>query len=129
MINVWIPDQKEFLKYKDECKNLYESLQEQICDKNSFEFICNNTFFYLFENDGILIGAIYYFLDEENKLFLNAFAKRKMHSLCLECLRMSLKWFKGSIYAEAQNRASALCLLRCGFVRYNKNVFVKISKI
>ena len=124
MISVHIPTDIEFSFFKDECKNLYENVQEKICDPNSFEFICKNTLFYLFENDGILIGAIYYFLDENGKLFLNGFAKRKMHYLCLECLKMSLKWFKGRIYAEAQNRASTLCLLKCGFKRYKKNIFV-----
>ena len=73
----------------------------------------------------MLIGAIYYFIDEEGKLFLNGFAKRKMHELCLECLKMSLKWFKGDVYAEAQNRASALCLLKCGFKREKENLFKK----
>ena len=123
MINVWIPTQENFKKYKQECQILYKSLQDKIKDTNSFEFICENTFFYLFENDGNLIGAIYYFVDD-GKLFLNAFAKRKMHKLCLECLKMSLGWFKGEIYAQAQNRASALCLLRAGFKREKENTFV-----
>ena len=123
MINVWIPAQEDFKKYEKECQILYNSLQNKIKDTNSFEFICKNTFFYLFENDGNLIGAIYYFVDD-GKLFLNAFAKRKMHKLCVECLKMSLNWFKGKIYAQAQNRASALCLLRAGFKREKENVFV-----
>ena len=124
MINVWIPYQKEFFKYKNECKKLYESVQDKIKDTNSFEFICENTFFYLFENDGNLIGAIYYFVNADGKLYLNGFANRKMHHLCIECLKMSLNWFKGRVYAYAQNRASALCLLRCGFRRKAENLFV-----
>ena len=124
MINVWIPYQKEFEKYKVECKKLYEKNQDKICDSNSFEFICNNTLFYMFVNDNKLIGAIYYFLDEEGKLFLNGFANRKMHKLCIECLKMSLSWFRGSIYAEVQNRASALCLLECGFKRISGKTFI-----
>ncbi len=126
MINVWIPTQEEFSEYREECKNLYESVQDKICDDNSFEFICENTLFYLFETNGFLIGAIYYFKDKDGKLFLNGFAKRKMHKLCLECLKMSLNWFKGCVYAEAQNRASALCLLKCGFVRTKENLFKKM---
>ena len=122
-INVWIPTQKEFNNYRAECQKLYESVQDKICDPNDFEFICNNTFFYLFEKEGNLIGALYYFVDD-GKLFVNGFAKRKMHNLCLECFRKSLTWFKGNVYAEAQNRASALCLLRCGFHRKNGNLFV-----
>ncbi|MBR1775718.1 hypothetical protein IJ750_01420 [bacterium] len=127
LINVWIPSNKEFKKFEGECRKLYEISQAQICDDNSFEFIKNNTLFYLFENKNCLIGAIYYFLDKDGKLFLNGFANRKMHGLCVECLRMSLEWFKGSIYAEAQNRASALCLLKCGFRRIDGKLFCYIN--
>ena len=125
MINVWIPNQPEFEKYKQECKKLYEKLQERISDTSSFDYICQNTFFYLFEYNGDLIGGIYYFIKDDGNLYLNAFAKRKRHKLCMECLKMSLEWFRGSIYAEAQNRASALCLLKCGFKREWGNLFVK----
>ena len=124
MINVWIPNQEEFGKFKNECKELYESVQDKITDDSSFEFIINNTLFYLFETNGKLIGAIYYFTDIDGKCYLNGFAKRKMHFLCIECLKKSLTWFKGRVYAVAQNRASALCLLRCGFKRIFKNRFL-----
>ena len=155
MINVLIPQDKEFNKYRNECKKLYESVQDKICDPNSFEFVVKNTFFYLFvevndiyppdkkglkitgrrkeknntplspliSGENRLIGGIYYFINEDGDWFLNGFANRKMHSLCVECLKMSLDWFKGSIYAEAQNRASALCLLRCGFKRVKGKLF------
>ena len=122
MIRVWIPLEEGFTDFRAECKALYESVQDKIGDKNSFDFICENTFFYLFETDGILIGAIYYFIKDE-KMFLNGFAKRKMHKECRECLKMSLNWFRGSIYAEAQNRASALCLIRAGFKRIEGSLF------
>ena len=123
-IKVWIPKQKEFEYFREECKKLYESVQKNIGDNNSFEFIITNTFFYLFEIDGKLIGAIYYFINDDGNLYLNGFANRKMHNLCLLCLKKSLDWFSGRIYAEAQNRASALCLLRCGFKREKENLFV-----
>ena len=124
MINVYIPTDKLFYKYKTDLEALYKSVQDKICDDNSFEFVIHNTLFYMFVSDNKLIGGIYYFIDENGKLFLNGFANRKMHQLCLECLKMSLNWFKGSIYAEAQNRASALCHLKCGFKRFKNNVFV-----
>lgn len=124
MLKVLIPTDSDFCIYENECKNLYQAVQHKITDTNSFEFIKNNTYFYMFINDNTLIGAIYYFKDLDGKLFLNGFANRKMHALCLECLKMSLNWFKGSIYAEAQNRASALCLLKCGFKRLENNVFI-----
>ena len=124
MINVWIPSQKGFDKYKPECKKLYESVQDKIGDTNSFEFITSKTFFYLFEQDDKLIGAIYYFINDDGNLYLNGFANRKMHFLCLKCLKKSLTWFTGRIYAAAQNRASALCLLKTGFRRIKENLFV-----
>ena len=127
MINVWIPLQSEFKVFRDECRELYERVQNKICDSNDFEFITKNTLFYLFETEGSLIGAIYYFKDENGKLFLNGFANRKMHLLCLECLKMSLNWFSGRVYAEAQNRASALCLLKCGFKRVKNKLFVFVT--
>lgn len=127
MINVWIPSQEEFELYREDCRRLYEGVQDKICDTNSFDFITRYTLFYLFETNASLIGAIYYFKDTDGRIFLNGFANRKMHMLCLECLKMSLDWFRGYVYAEAQNRASALCLLRCGFKRLQgKEFFIKL---
>lgn len=124
MIKVFIPYDKKFWKFKDECKKLYESVQDQICDTNSFEFIIENTFFYLFVFDKKLVGAIYFFEDENKKLFLNGFANRKMHLLNLECLKMSLYWFNCDIYATAQNKMSELCLRKCGFVEICEKEFI-----
>lgn len=125
MVNVWIPYDKEFYKYFHECKALYESVQDKIGDENTFDFICENTFFYLFEKEGNLIGAIYFFIRNDGRMYLNAFSKRKTHLLNIECLKKSLTWFQGDIYAEAQNRASAFCLLKCGFKRVEGCLFVK----
>ncbi len=122
MITVLIPSNPEFKKYKTQIKNLYKKNQDKICDPNTFSFIIKNTFFYAFILDGKFIGAIYFFIENE-KLFLNAFALPKNHLANLECLRMSLSWFIPPIYAEAQNRASALCLLRCGFKRVEGNLY------
>lgn len=127
MIRVLIPSDKEFLSYKDECKKLYTKVQDKICDPNSFEFISTKTLFYMFIDDTVLVGAIYYFIDEDEKLFLNGFSKRKMFRQNLECLKLSTTWFNCDIYAEAQNRASALCLLKCGFIRLNNNTFRKTT--
>lgn len=123
MIRVLIPLDKEFKLYEGELKFLYEENQKKICDTNSFDFIRDNTLFYMFLDDNDLIGAIYYFMDDD-KLFLNGFAYRKKHVLTCACLSLSLSWFTTNIYAEAQNRASALCLLRCGFERIEGKLFV-----
>lgn len=123
MLQVLIPTNADFRVYESQLKFLYEKNQAQICDPNSFEFIRDNTLFYAFVSKGELIGAIYYFLDDE-KLFLNAFSRRKCFKENLECLKLSTTWFKPPIWAEVQNRASALCLLRCGFKRVKDNLFV-----
>lgn len=123
MITVLIPTNPEFEKYKAQIKELYEKSQEKICDPNSFSFIIEHTLFYAFFLDGTFIGAIYYFMDGE-KLFLNGFAVPKNHVANLYCLKLSTTWFACPIYAEAQNRASTLCLLRCGFKRVKENLFI-----
>ena len=122
MITVLIPTDSEFEKHKAQIKEVYENCQEKICDPNSFEFVIHYTLFFSFFLDGVFIGAIYYF-KENDKLFLNAFALPKNHRANLECLQLSTTWFKKPIYAEAQNRASALCLLRCGFKRVEGKLF------
>ena len=124
MIKVLIPSDADFQKYESRLKELYEKNQKNICDTNTYEFIRDETLFYAFlKINGELIGAIYYFMDK-GKLFLNAFSNRKMFSENIKSLLMSLTWFSCDIYAEAQNRASALCLLRCGFKRIEDNLFV-----
>ena len=122
MITVLIPTDSEFEKHKAQIKEVYEKYQEKICDPNSFEFVIHYTLFFSFFLDGVFIGAIYYF-KENDKLFLNAFALPKNHRANLECLQLSTTWFKKPIYAEAQNRASAHCLLRCGFKRIEGKLF------
>ena len=122
MIEVLIPTQSEFCKYEAPIKLLYEQSQEKICDTNSFEFIRDNTLFYLFLLNKKPIGAIYYFKDGD-KLYLNGFAIRKNLEANLHCLKWSTTWFNCNIYAEAQNRASAYCLLRSGFKRISGNIF------
>lgn len=122
MFQVLIPNDPAFCIYESRIKNLYEKSQDKICDTNSFDFIKNNTLFYLFVVDYKPIGAIYYFM-EQGKLFLNGFAIRKNLKNNLFCLLLSTSWFSSDIYAEAQNKASAFCLLKCGFKRVKDNLF------
>lgn len=123
MIKVIIPKNPEFGLYKDRLQELYELNQDKICDTNNFDFIIHNTLFYCFFDDGALIGAIYFFMDN-GKLFLNAFGERRHFEKKIECLKLSTTWFNCDIYAMAQNRASALCLLRAGFERVKNKLFV-----
>ena len=123
MLEVIIPKDQKFQVYENQIKNLYLSNQKLIADKNSFEFIRDNTLFYLFLFNEKVIGAIYYF-KKDNKLWVNAFSIRKNHLLNLKCLKLSMNWFYCDIWAKAQNKASAFCLLRIGFKKYQDNIYV-----
>jgi hypothetical protein len=127
MIRVLIPTEADFNLYENQLRDLYEKNQEKICDTNNFDFVKNNTLFYMFLDNNKLLGAIYYFMDN-SKLFLNGFSIRKNFEKNLECLKLSTTWFNCDIYAEAQNRASALCLIKTGFKRIDKNIF-KLEKL
>lgn len=122
MLRVLIPSDAEFKKHEAFVQDLYIKSQEKICDPNSFSFIRDNTFFYLFLFNDTPFGAVYYFIDD-GKLFLNGFSIRKNYLQNVNALLLSTTWFSCDIYAEAQNRASAFCLLRCGFKRVEGNLF------
>ena len=124
MLEVLIPTDLRFKFYEKEIKKLYEENQSKICDDSSFEFVRDNTFFYLFLYNEKIVGAIYYF-EIDNKLWVNAFSGRKTHFLNMECFELSTTWFDCDIWAEAQNRASVICLVRLGFKRVRENIFVK----
>lgn len=122
-LEVIIPSDPKFKNFRNEFESLYMKNQKAIADPNPFVFILYKTFFYGFIDNGAVLGAIYFFM-ENGKLFLNAFSVRKKHSQNLLSLNLAKTWFIPPIYAEAQNRASAFCLLKCGFERVEDNLFV-----
>ena len=122
MIRVIIPSNFEFKLYEPQLRKLYEENKYKITDTNTFDFIIRKTFYYCFISGREIIGAIYFFADGD-KLFLNAYGPRGHFEEKIECLKLSLSWFRCDIYAEAQNRASALCLLRAGFRRKEGKLF------
>ncbi len=123
MIKVIIPPNPDFKLYKTELKKLYKESQKRLCDPNDFDFVTKNTLFYGFVDQKELIGGIYFFKENE-KLFMNGFAGRKHFDKNIECVKMSLNWFNCDIYAEAQNKASAISLLKSGFKRKEGKLFV-----
>ena len=127
MIKVLIPSSKEYPFYRKECKKMYIKVQEKITDKNCFEFIEKHTYYYCFIDKKGLIGVAYYFIDD-GKIFINGFSKRKRYPKNVECIKLSLSWFKPPIYAEIQNRASALCLLKAGFQKFRPNLMIYEKK-
>ena len=121
-LKILIPKDKEFLQYKNEVKKLYLENQEKINDDNTFEFICKETFFYLFLVNKKILGVIYFFQDDE-KLYLNGFAVRKFLKEKLEALKLATTWFNCEIYAEAQNKASEYCLKKVGFKKITERLY------
>ena len=121
-LKILIPKDKDFFRYKNEVKKLYLENQDKINDDNTFDFICKETFFYLFLVDEKILGVIYFFQDDE-KLYLNGFAVRKFLKEKLEALKLATTWFNCEIYAEAQNKASAYCLKKVGFKKITERLY------
>ena len=122
MITVRIPTDKNF-NFK-ECKKLFNNYKKFINDKNKFRNIVDNTFFYSFFYNEKHIGCTYFYM-RDNKLFVNGFANRHLHTLVIDCLKQSLKWFNCNIYAETEQKTAKLCLLRAGFKKIsNKTLFI-----
>ena len=121
-LKILIPKNKDFFRYKNEVKKLYLENQDKINDDNTFDFICKETFFYLFLVDEKILGVIYFFQDDE-KLYLNGFAVRKFLKEKLEALKLATTWFNCEIYAEAQNKASAYCLKKVGFKKITERLY------
>lgn len=122
MINVRIP-QDQLFNYA-ECEELYNLHRKELKD-NEFDEVINNSMFYAFHIalTGELIGCIYYY-KKGKRTYVNAFANRGHHRLNLECFKKSLEWFTTNIYAEATEKTSRMCVLRCGFERIKDNLFV-----
>lgn len=121
MIKVYIPTDKEF-NYK-QCKRLYKKYRKKISDNSDFKDIVDNTFFYSFFDEEDFLGCIYFY-QKNDRLYVNAYATRHHHIKNIECLKMSLNWFNCDIYAQTSHKTAILCLLKCGFVRNNKDLFV-----
>ena len=121
-LKILIPKDKDFFRYKNEVKKLYLENQDKINDDNTFDFICKETFFYLFLVDEKILGVIYFFQDD-GKLYLNGFAVRKFLKEKLEALKLDTTWFNCEIYAEAQNKASAYCLKKVGFKKITERLY------
>ena len=106
-----------------ECEDLYNLCKDQIQD-GDFDEVINRTRFYAFyiNRTQELLGCIYYY-EIGRKLFVNGFANRHHHLINMECLKESMRWFKRNIYAKANNRMSAICLIRCGFKK-EKDLYI-----
>lgn len=107
-----------------ECKEMFDKYNDKI-DVDDYDTVLKTTHFFSFIdwNKGELIGCIYFYQDED-KVFVSAFAGRKHHLTNLECLKKSLNWYKCDIYAECKEKTAIFCLLKCGFEKIGKNLYV-----
>lgn len=118
--------QKDKLFNYAECEELFNRYKDKLEeDGATFREILKRTCFYSFYDIHTreLIGCIYYY-KKGRKLYMSAFAERGHHKLNLECLKESFSWWKSNIYAYCKEKPAILCLLRCGFEKRSKNMYV-----
>ena len=120
-MKIFIPADEGFDFYA--CRKLYKKNQRLVGDDASFNQVLKNTFFYAFYDDKTLVGCIYVYKKKE-KLYLNGFAERGFHLFNIQAVKKVLKWFRCDIYAESIHKTAIYLLLRCGFKRESKNLFV-----
>ena len=115
---------KDYLFNYNECKKLYEDNQKFIDDNTPFKNLVNDNdiHFYSFYENEKFIGCIYFYVND-NKVFVNAFAKRHTHKINLDCLKKCLSFYSCDIYARSKYQTAILCLLRCGFKKVNNNIY------
>lgn len=107
-----------------QCKKLYEENQKFLDDDTNFDDLISDSdiHFYSFFEHSRFIGCIYFYINN-NKVFLNAFAKRHTHNINLECLKASLNFYNCDIYAKSKHKTAILCLLKCGFKKVKDNLY------
>ena len=107
-----------------ECKEMFEKYHEKL-DVDDYDTVLKTTHFFSFIdwNNGELIGCIYYYQQDE-RLYVTAFAGRKHHLVNLKCFKKSLSWYNCDIYAECKERTAQLCLIKSGFERLEKNLYI-----
>lgn len=124
MIVVRTPKDKLF-NYT-ECEELYNRCKDKLEDDGaSFDEVLKRTCFYSFYDicSRKLIGCIYYF-KKGKRLYVSAFAERGHHLANLECLQTSLNWWNCNIWSYCKEKPAILCLLRSGFKKHSKNMYV-----
>lgn len=124
MIIVRTPED-ELFNYT-ECEELFNKNRDKVEDDGStFSEVIKRTSFYSFYDiaTGELIGCIYYF-KKGKKLYVSAFSERGHHKKNLECFRTSLSWYRCNVYAYCKEKTAILCLLRSGFEKISKNIYI-----
>lgn len=120
-MKVLIPQDKNF--EFERCKKMYEQYTPRVKDDASFEEVVSNTFFYSFYNEDNITLCVYFY-EIDGKLWVNGYGLRNKHLFNKKCFKESLTWFNCDVWANTQFKEVAWALLRCGFKKFDKNIYV-----
>lgn len=120
-MKVLIPYDKEF-EYK-KCKKMYEEYKSRVNDEATFDEVIQKSFFYSFYDKTQLTLCVYFYFSD-GKLWVNGFGIRDKHLFNKCCFEESLRWFNCDIWANTEYREVKWALLRCGFKKHDKNIYV-----
>lgn len=122
MMRVIIPLNKEF--DFEECKIMYNFYQPLVKDEASFEEVIRDTLFYSIYDDGKLSLCVYFYDDDNGKLWVNGYGIRKNHLFNKKSFKQVLGWFNCDIWAESYQKPAIYGLLSCGFKKYKDGIYV-----
>ena len=125
-MKVVIPLDKDF--EFERCKKMYVSNNKRVNDDATFEEVIENTFFYSFYDEHELTLCVYFY-EIDGKLWVNGYGVRNKHLFNKKCFEKALSWFNCDIWANTKYRDVAWALLRCGFKRFGKNLYLYNQQI
>ena len=107
-----------------ECKELFEAYNDKI-DVDDYDTVLKTTHFFSFYEwtKKLFLGCLYFYR-QNRKTYITAVGTRHHHKLNMECLKMALDWYTCDIYAECKERTAQLCLIKAGFKRIKKGLYV-----
>lgn len=107
-----------------ECREMFDKHKE-VLDVDDFDTVIKTTHFFSFYDwhKGDLLGCIYFYQNDD-KLFVTAFARRKQHKINLDCFKQTLGYYTCDIYAEKVQPTAKYCILKCGFEKIDDNLYI-----
>lgn len=101
------------IKDKQELINLFN--ERPIADF-TVDFIINNPHLYCFYDNNVLMGCIF-FTQEDEKLFLHGFSKRKLYKDVLTAINIVCDSYKQDIFCRTDIKSAIYVLLKTGFTK------------
>lgn len=86
------------------------------------EFLLNNPHTYCFYLDNELLGCVF-ITQEDKKLWLNGFSKRKIFKEVQEAINIIFNHYKQDIYSKTTEKSATYTLLRTGFKKIGTNIY------